>query len=137
MAVKQKTPEVKASTKWYKVLQESFINESFKYPGEYVQYTGVAGSNLEEVSEKEVRDAGVEIETPDEDLLENREIELNKREKDLIEREKKVQIREKELEELDDAINDRAEELDEREKAISVQEQVLVPVKETGDKTAK
>lgn len=137
MAAAKKTPEVKASTKWYKVLQESFINESFKYPGEYVQYTGVAGSNLEEVSEKEVRDAGVEIETPDEDVLENREIELNQREKDLIEREKKVELREKGLEELDDAINERAEELDEREKAISAQEQVLFPVKETGDKTAK
>lgn len=107
---------------WYRVLQESFINDAIRLEGEYVQYDGEPGSNLEPVSEDEVRKAGIEIKEPTDDALDNREAELNQREKELVKREVAIQTREKELDDLAEAADERAKELDEREAAIAAKE---------------
>lgn len=122
MAKAKEKTETKGSGNWYRVLQDSFINDAIRHEGEYVQYDGEAGSNLQSVSEDEVRKAGIEIKEPTDDALDNREAELNQREKELVKREQTIQIREKELDDLTEAADKRAKELDDREAAIAAKE---------------
>lgn len=120
MGKKQSSDGASASN-WYRVKETSFIGEALREQGDYVQFDGDAGSNLEPVSEDEVRQAGVVIQTPAVDL-DSREIDLDKREKDIVGREKAVQLREKELNDLVEAADTRAKELDDREAAVAARE---------------
>ena len=117
----KKSTEAKASN-WYRVLEPSFINDALKSPGEFVQYDGVAGSNLESVSEDDVRASGQVIPEVTIDQLDNREGQLNQREKEIAGREEAVQVREKEIEDLTEAADKRAKELDDREAALKAKE---------------
>jgi hypothetical protein len=127
---------------WYKVLVPSFINERFFSDDDiadpkrrYVQYDGIAGSNLEAVNESEVREAGIDIQEPEENELDNREAELNQREKALVKREQDIVRREKELDDLTEAANKRAKELDEREINVTTAKVPLDSIVETNVQT--
>lgn len=127
---------------WYEVLEPSYIGDRLYQVGDEVQYEGEAGSNLKPISAKEAKARLKEEEEPDEVDLKARELELNKREDEIIEREKKVQSLADELEEVQEKADKRAEDLNEREKALSDLEVVLrerekvLPV-QTSNKTAK
>lgn len=110
-----------SASNWYRVKEPSFIGDALRQEGDYVQFDGDAGSNLEAVSEDEARQAGAVIETPAVDL-DARELDLNKREKDIAGREKTVQQREKELDDLATAADQRAKDLDAREAAVAARE---------------
>jgi uncharacterized protein (DUF3084 family) len=117
----------KRKVPWYKVLETSFINEQFLQAGEYVQYAGSAGPNLEEATEEDARKAGKEIAKPTDDRLENFEADLNEREAELADREVKLQLRQQEIDKLEEAHNQRNQELNEREAELQKREALILP----------
>lgn len=114
-----------AKAKWYRVLEDSFIGDSLRREGEYVQYDGEAGRNLEPASIDDVRKAGIEANEPTEAELENFEANLIERESDLADREKQVETRAQELEQLIQLQDDRAKELDQREADLNAREEAV------------
>lgn len=108
--------------KWYKVTAPSFIDNRFYYPGEFVQYAGDAGDNLEEAKDSEVK-AFLKASPEDEDAsLYERERELDDREELIKKREMDVENRQKELDSRAEAQDLREKELNDREAALKEKE---------------
>lgn len=114
-----------AKAKWYRVLEESFIGDALRREGEYVQYDGEPGRNLEPASIEDVRKAGIEANEPTEAELDNFQANLIERESDLADREKQVETRAQELDKLIQLQDDRAKELDQREADLNAREEAV------------
>lgn len=128
MAKKNEVKEESTSKlKWYRVLEESFVGDAIRQEGEFVQYRGVPGTNLEEVSEDEVRKSGKQVPEDEKDSLENLRADVAQREREVTDREAKLEIRLKELEVQEEAINEKSERLNEREAALAEREAKLNP----------
>jgi len=118
----------KKESKWYEVLEPSYINECLCRAGEIVQYDGEAGENLRELSDKEVR-AHMKMDQTDEpDVvdLDAREADLNAREDDINDREKKVVADQERLDLALAGAEERAKDLDAREAVIAAREVAVV-----------
>lgn len=122
---KQKEAETQGKLRWYRVKEESFIGDAIRQEGDYVQFRGEPGSNLEAVTEDEVRKSGQRIEPSDKDKLENLEADLNEREREIADREAKLEIRQQEVEDLEKAINEKSEALNKREADLAEREAKL------------
>ena len=122
---KEVQSQPQSKLKWYRVLEESFVGDALRQEGEYVQHRGEAGTNLEEVTEDEVRKSGKQVPESEGDKLENLQADLNERERELADREAKLQIRQEEVEELEQAINEKSEALNKREADLAEREAKL------------
>jgi hypothetical protein len=118
----------KKESKWYEVLEPSYINERLCQTGEIVQYEGEVGPNLRELSDKEVKAhlKQDQQDEPEEVDLDAREADLNKREDDINDREHKVVADQERLDLALAGVEERSKELDAREAALAAKEKAVV-----------
>lgn len=45
--------------KWYEVLEQSYIGDQLRSPGDLVQFAGEAGHNLRQLSDEELKKKGL------------------------------------------------------------------------------
>lgn len=109
------------ASNWYRVVETSFIGDALRSAGDYVQFDGDAGSNLEAATEKEAIAAGA-VPVSAASQVASQQADLDAREKEIAAREKAADEKQKELDTAAEAADQRAKELDAREAAVAAKE---------------